>query len=479
MLKGLDKQYTIIGHLAFIMLFVIAFVFYKERTLNFDSAFYAIRLLATVDFYTPHGRGINYLWQWIPLLIFKFGGSLKMFMYAMSLAPLLLMYGIYLIITHVFKNPKAGVFLALALVLTTRYKFYAAISEIYLSIGLVALVVAWLSINEEKFLAYQGYSPTKKLMITLFLICLTYLGHPFIIFPLLFVLGADVIWNERWKDKLAWTGIACALLLFFGRYALIIFSSGSYERSKMGSVSLSTFKQVILHPFETYSVSILGNFADSQWLFAILLFLVGTFFLFRKNKLFALYLLLYSAFWFVFVASVCSYLQGDIYAMIEGYCGYFAVAWALPIVYLSEADAKWKMVLPIAASFLLLFSIHRIYTKSTFFTQRLAKLEKIVELNAVDDESASRNIMLKMDGKYWKQLWYPWSVPYETLILTSLKDAESTYIIYIADDAKKVEKHTKHNLRYMPPFNDDTYALPKRYFNIDRRPFSLSANDGM
>ena len=473
MLSNIKKQYTLIGHLAFLLLFVIAFVFYKERTLNFDSAFYAIRLLATGDFYVAHGRGVNYLWQWLPLLVFKFGGSLKAFMYSMSLSPLLLLYGIFLIITHYFRNPKAGVYLALALVLTTRYKFYAAISEIYLSIGLVALIVAFLSMEKDRF----DWAAHKKLLLFLFLISLTYLGHPFLIFPVLFIMGADVIWNNRWKDKTVWLGIAAALILFFTRYALIKFSSASYESAKMNSVGLGTFKKVLLHPFETYSVRILGSFADSQWFFAIAFFLLATYLLFRKNKLLALYLLAFTGFWFVFVAAVCSYLSGDIYAMIEGYCGFFALVWALPLIYLNFEDVKWQKLLPIAASFLLLFSIHRIYTKSSFFTDRLAKLENIISLNPPDGE-ASRNIMLKMDGKYWRELWYPWPVPYETLILSSLKDPTKTSIVYIADDPKKVEKYTKYDLRYMPPFNDDTYALPKHYFNIDKRPFTLTGNAG-
>ncbi len=460
-------QYTLIGHLAFLLLFVIAFVFYKERTLNFDTSFYSIRILATGDFYIPHGRGINYLWQWIPLLVFKMGGSLKSFMMAMSLGPLIMLYAFYLFIAHVLKNSKAGVYLVLAMVMCIRYKYYAAISEIYLSIGLIALVVACLSMDKKRF----NLKPYQHLLASLFFISLTYLGHPFIIFPLLFVLGADLIWHNRWKDKMAWLGIIGAVILFASRYLLIIFSGASYERGKMGSVGLETFANVILHPSEVYSLSILWSFIDSQWFFAVALFLLSLFFLFRRNKLFAAYLIAFTLCWFVFVAGVCSYLQGDIYAMIEGYCGFFGLAWALPAIYLLPPKYKHSWILPLCISCLLLFSIHRIYKKAPFFTSRLAKIEKTIAENT---NIQNRNHMLKMEGRFWKELWYPWSVPYESLILSSLENPNLSSILYIADSEKKIEKYSKQEMRYMPPFNDDTFALPEHYFKVDKRPFVLT-----
>ncbi|MCP4021048.1 MAG: hypothetical protein GY729_04335 [Desulfobacteraceae bacterium] len=178
-----DRTLQIIGHVFFLILLLMGAVFFRERLLNFDSAFYSFSMLYYDDFYIAHDRYISYATQWIPLLALKLGCSLKTFLVLYSISLILLHYVIYNILVYGFKNTAAGIFLALSLVLAMRYKFYAGIAEVTASIGLLALFIGWVTKEKDQFPSLKKWQDS---LIALLLIGILTTGHPAIAMPLLY-----------------------------------------------------------------------------------------------------------------------------------------------------------------------------------------------------------------------------------------------------------------------------------------------------
>ena len=159
----------------------LAYWLWEERSIVFDNSLYSYKMIWREWFYIPHDRKINYLWQWIPVLTLKYGISLPTFLKFVSIAPILFLYAVFAFISHGLKNKLAGVYFVLCLVILTRYKFYSAISEVYLSMAFVALMVGWLTIDRTQLLEI---SKRAYVIIGLLLISMSYIGHPLIFYPL-------------------------------------------------------------------------------------------------------------------------------------------------------------------------------------------------------------------------------------------------------------------------------------------------------
>lgn len=138
MIKNKNNHYPLltqfIGFLFFGTLFILAWVYYKERILSFDSSFYAFQIIQSKTYDIELGRWGDVLSQLLPVMALKNHCSLETFLRLYSISFIIIYYIIFLLCTLVFKNQKAGLALMLALCLGFRWVFYYAVTEIHMAV---------------------------------------------------------------------------------------------------------------------------------------------------------------------------------------------------------------------------------------------------------------------------------------------------------------------------------------------------------
>jgi hypothetical protein len=462
--KSTEWPWYLMGHVFFGIMLLMSLLLYQERMLAMDSAYYAFRLIVRQDFYTGHERYISYLPQLLPLLAIKLGGSLKVVLMAYSAGFILFYYAAYNIIVYLFRNPAAGLFLALSLGLSMRYKFYGPVGEIVLSIVYLALLLGWLTKPKQRFSTLPAWL---DVFIGLGIASLLTTAHPFISITTAMGLGFVLIFQKEWKNLRYWITSAYTLVLLLFTFALS--EQNAYEAQR-----IDPFKeawQVLCH-FEDYYLSeVLLRYFDTQYALPFVVFLISLVLLVIKKRYFVA---LYLGFSFLLLLSIIfvmyAYLGADIFIMLDGYLVHLGVIWALPLAFHWQQEQQRWMV-PVLA-FLLLFSLARINDSKAFFQQRLAYLENALEQHTPPEHPKA---VAYLENFNYEKLWIGWALSSETLLLSSLKGPEGSRSIYLADkrgdlDGRFDEPNLYLNVPFAPDFikNDD---LPLQYFQLPKVPY--------
>lgn len=456
------KQYLrslqLLGHLFFLILIILSIVFYKERILHFDSAYYTFNLLFSEDFFIAHDRTVSYASQLLPLFAIKMGWSLKTVLVLYSLSFMLLFYAIYNIIVYGFKNVEGGIFLALCVSLTVRYKFYAAISEVYFSLALAALLIAWLTKNKAQF---PKLTNLQNFLIGLFLVFLLTTSHPIIVLPVLSFFAFDLFYNKQWKNVWNWGLIAATIGAFAFKFIGIQNDSDSYESNRIND----TFAQLIDYQslFDLKVWDILQWYFETQYAFPFVVFVISIIILLaRKHIMSSIILILSILALIVVIMLTFAYVNGKIYAMIDGYLGLVGVVVAIPILY-AILKSKQHVLSFIVVSVLLLYNLHRIYGTRKYFQKREAYIEQKVEQNVLPEQ---RKLVLRMQDFIWDKYWFYWALPYETLLLTALESPDKAATIYMAEWNETEEKWGEKTDILLGD-GRKIEKFPKQYFRLD------------
>lgn len=455
------------GHLFFLAYLLGCLVFYKERLLSFDSAYYTYHLLITDDFFIKHDRWISYLTQWFPLQVMRNGGSLQAFLQAYSVAFGAWFYLLYLLVVYGFKNVTGGVFYALAMGLAIRYKYYAAISEITFSLAIGAVLVAWLT---SSYRPKQGEVKPWFWSVALLITVVLSGTHPVIIAPLLAFFAIDMVYNNRWKEVWNW-GFIAFLLLFYA-YTFTQLAENEYESTRIGV--LSQLGEVLKAPDDYVVWHIIKRYWRVEYTLPIILIGLMTLAMFyAKHWWSASLFVLANIAWLLVNLGTYSYLNSHIYIMIDGYLALFGLIWAIPILFF-VLRSEQRLIAVVLSAGLLLFSGTRIYNRHDFFTDRLSMLEETI---AHYEAQELRKVRIQLDHFNWHKMWYPYSVPHETLILSALKGKEKTMSIYVNYDNHDEDffidgnKHAQDFLQY--DHGNPVNWLPKQYFDLPKGEYVL------
>ena len=456
------KTLSAIGHIFFISLIIMCAIFYQERMIPFDSAYYAFKMVAWEDFYIAHGRSISYFSQALPLLALKLNCSLKTFLILFSLSFGLFYYLIYNIIVYGFKNVEAGIFMALSLCLLIRYKFYIGVSETPSSIALAALLIGWMTKNPKSF---PYLNPWWDAAIAIGLMLLLCMGHPMIVMPLLIFLGFDLVYNKKWLQSTHWTIIIATCLTFYFKFQNI--QTSSYEGGRLSILEDGPEVIANLQDYYIYQIVIRYIETDFHLPFALFITLIGIL-LWQKRVLSAIFMLSTSALLFCIIMISCSYVNGPIYSLVDGYFGYLGMAWSVLIFYVVIKNNSHHWLSLAAIVLILTFSVSRIYSKKTFFQNRLHQINAWINNSKTADK---RKFLLHAHYYNWKQMWYPWAIPFETLFLSALENPNEATTIFIRRwDDHFVDKIPKEQEVFLGPhFNPYEFSMEDlngQYFRL-------------
>lgn len=411
------------GHLFFGLLIVSCIVFYQERLLAFDTAYYMFHILAYDEFFIKHDRYVSYLTQWVPLWGMEQGWSLEWVMRSFSASFYVWFYLIFILISHGFRSVIGGTFLVATLSLGMRYKFFAAISEITFAMVLAALLLTWLAHRPQHLrLGVIDFG--------IVAVCLAGIfgAHVVVLYPIMTFLVFERLYTGRWKDWRSW--IMPALILIVFAFKLFAVQGDEYESDKMAVLfQPDVIQEVLLNPGEYFIYQALQDYFILEYLPVMLLFLVSIGWLWRARKILSA-VFISGAFlgWLFINLVVYSYLDSSVYIMLDGYLAIFGMIWATPFYFIwreKKGTARaWLLVALIAISTGMMLS------KRSFYQQRLEYIEQTLALHP-----EQKKLLVPASAFEWKTMWYPYEVAHESLMLTALQGREQCRTIYVNIDA--------------------------------------------
>lgn len=459
-----DWPWHLMGHLFFGTMLIMSLVLYKERMLAMDSAYYAFKVIVQEGFFTGHHRSISYLPQLLPLLGIKLGWSLKAVLMAYSAGFIIFYYAAYNILLYLFKNPQAGLFLALSLGLSMRYKFYGPVGEVVLSIVYLALLVGWLTKPKDKF---KGLAAWLDVLVGIGIASLLYTSHPFIAVSTTICLGFVLLFQKEWKNLRFWIiSIYTGLLLLF---SFVLVERNAYEAERADR--LGEVWKVLTHLNDYYITEVIYSYFDSQYAFPFIIFLMSLVLLMVSKRFFsALYLSISFLVLLGIIVVMHVYLSSKILIMLDGYMVHLGIIWALPLAFHWGKERQHWMIPTLAL--LLIFSLARINDSKAFFQERLAYLENALAQHTSPEHPKA---VAYLDNFNYDKLWIGWAMSCETLLLSSLEGPEFSRSIYLADQRGDLEGRFDEPDLYLNvpfgPYSIKNQDLPSRYFQLPKIPY--------
>ena len=435
-----EKISIYIGHFFFIGLISAAFILFKERLFAFDTAYYTFHVLNYGEYFIKHNRFISYLTQWVLLTGLHYQWPLALTLSLFSASFYIWFYTIYILLVHYYKSIFGGLFLLLSLVLTMRYKFFAAISEISFALCLSAALI----IIIDHFWKVKRIKPIDGFIFTLFGTGI--LGsHLAALFPLGIGLLTLFIARKAYKEFRNWMWPALLGFIFLLKYIWV--QSDDYEAGKLAVLQEKDLLKDLIINFSNYTIADIFKIYLLEEYFPILLvfFLLIGLFIYRKLYGVSLPLILGVFVWLGINALVYSYLKDHILIMVDGYLALLGPILALPIYFLmtdvSFAEGGKKILL-LTTIGLLIFSSFQMLDKRKFFKQRLDNIELSAQLN----ESCGQKKWIISNSQFnWKTMWYPYELPHESLLLSALNGREHCYTFYANTDSPDDASYLKTN----------------------------------
>lgn len=240
----MDKRLYHIGILAQLALLVLSVVFYKERTIFVDNAFFLFEIIKDGDFTVQRYRFIAAIPQMLPLAAMLASLSLKWVLVAYSLSFALYHFICYVICGSLLKNYKLALVLLLSHLIVTTHTFFWHLSELLLGMSMMLPFFALLLLDARKKI-----NPIFKW--TLLVIGLTTIvfSHPLIVLPFAFTWTFFFIRKDLNIDKRLFIIIA-------GIFVIIAGIKGFFFTDQYESDSINYLKSILqLFPnyFSTYS----------------------------------------------------------------------------------------------------------------------------------------------------------------------------------------------------------------------------------
>lgn len=437
--KHFNKIILLFGCLFFAFLFFVSWVFFKERMLSFDPAFFSFLMLDQTDFSFALGRWGSVFSQALPLAALKDDCSLETFLRLYSVSPVIIYSIIFIIITIGLKNYKAGIALMLALCLGFRHAFYYTTAELYLGIALSILLWAIISPENEN---RTGWKKNIFTALSLLLIYTMSFLHQLTIFSIAFILISEFIGNKRGKDFHLWAISIFALVWYVIR--IYILTESVYENAKIPS--LEVFIEQIPKIRYLPSMNYFKAFAPRELWSLFLLIFICWIFLFRyKQWLYFVFLPVYCIAFLVLI--VVTYYKGESPMMYENYYTMFGVFAAVPFTSLmfKKASKGWIII---ALALIVGINLRGLYFAHEILTKRIEYVDRIVSYGSRQEK---RKFLINAKNFPWQVAWASWALPFETALYSALKHPDSVCTFILVNEMDQYDTLINRNNIFLGP----------------------------
>lgn len=415
------KTYTLTGHIAFGVLFLLALWFAEERVLLTDSAYQLFDDINSGGMLVNDNRFSMVLSQLLPWLMIKLHLPLKLIIIGYSLSFLLLCYACYLLTAYLLKDRKAAVLMVFAFIGICS-TFFHCISETFQLMFYAPMVYALAVYNpgterRRKTLRWVGLVLAEVL---------AFFIHPVAVFFLLFIIGFRLIDGNRLRVDSTTVVLSVVLVLCVGVKLLAgqsghdqsFMPNGDTAKALLSFFSVPSFDYfrqkifVYLIPIMLWLLTLVGYARQRQWL---------------KLSFVSLYVIAF------FVLSVVIYWKGDgPIGMERTYLPLFFFM-GLPFFYDELPRLKQWMQWTVYGCCLLMtvVSFRGIMKEMTNYANRLQEVHQIAEYGRqqgqhkliVTQSTAERLFPINM-----------WGLALESMMYSARDGADQTVTIYIEDD---------------------------------------------
>jgi hypothetical protein len=466
---------TLLGHITFGVLAVLALVFWRERTMMLDASFQSFDIINKGKLAIQVQRFGAAFVQSFPLLTSKMGFPLKIVLMSYSLSFVIFHWLCFFICDKLLKNKDLALGVLVWYILMTAHTFYWAQNEVIQGISLVFVYFALLTYRGEfPKMRWWDYPLSIGLSFTLVYF------HPLMIFPFCFIWAYFLIERITPLSKfrisdLGFRGKSDNSKLSFGLlgWSALGFAAANYNKFYITGVS--AYDKGSSGRFNNHITRHLDELitGPSQKLFwghcfddfaLVIPFLVGIvgFYIWKKQFL-KLALFVVSTLGFIFIIAT-SYFDSKDWFYLESQYLPLAVILAVPFVYdilPNIKNTKWAVGL---LSFILIFKVLYIFQSHKTYTERINYLAGLLDKTR---RFEGTKFFVDNDDIDEKKLLMYWGSAYETLYLSAVQSPDSTRSIFIAPEPKQTLWITGGKTNFFTIFDNIEYPKAnKQYFNF-------------
>ncbi len=422
-----NLPFLLIGHLSFVLLFTLSFLFFKERVLFSDTAFQYFKIVNFEKINIEASRYGAILPQLPVLLAIKFGVNLKWLIIIYSGSFILLYYLIFLCCIYLFKNIPAGLAIVFVLILCISQSFFHPVTETHQSLAFSVLVFA--------ILQYSGFrSSFLQYFLATIVIVLAFFTHPVAIYPLVFIIGYVAIDKKQFRSPAPYILLFIVAVLAIGK--VLLTNENSYEGKFFSELLKSP--SILLDLPHTYSTKFFIKRIFGLYFWLVIFQLTLVVFLASKKKYVKLVWQLAAAGFFLII-TLLTYNQGDSDMMMERAFMPLALFVAIPLLKETLQENKLRILKVVLFTAVILISMNRIYRQGTKFRERTRFNLEILSKTA---RLPNRKFIVEKSEMEKHQLTF-WSHSFETLMLSAITKNMPTQTIFPTNDLTKLTKYTE------------------------------------
>ena len=450
------RIYLLIGGLGFLLMIIMAVVFFRERVAFSDTAYQLTNLIIGHHLaFMPIRIGAA-SYQMITYAAILSHCDLKTIMIISSLSSLVLFFAFYVAVFACSARGFLFFLIPLNLLLFTTDIFYWPVTDTQL--GLIWLSMYAVFLYGDRWVGRVWAWP-------LHFVCLLWvqLAHLLIFFPIVLLLVYYYGSFRRLMSVRCVVHFAICLIVFGIRYELA--QQNWYESEKLDI--WQNFHN-LPHLFSFASVQLFAHrllSAYSIYFTALVMVLVWLFTSLRYLKALAV-LLMSLSYWLLIV--LCYPGEQGIYLENLFVPLSFIVALPLAVDIIPLSGTRMMVVILIA----MLLRIGFVYHTHSVFTDRLAvyepyfKYAKKHKLTGVYVKSS----MLSDTHKYFMM----WGSGYESMLLSSLVSPDSCMMVCVDDDVSRYSSILKtDSILVIMNKTLNRADIPKKYFNLRRGGFQI------
>jgi hypothetical protein len=423
-----------IGLGASFVLLVLSAVFFKERTLFADIAYQTFLMIQEGGLQVQVFRFGSAIVHILPYLAIKALWPMEVILMLYSVSFTLLYLGLYLLITRWLKNDFLGLVLVFLFTLTVFDGFYWATSEFQQGLAFTLFFFAFL-------LRYPGLDKLWHKAFVLVMVPTLVFYHPLIFVPFFFLLIFFWLRDVNLRNRqLLFTALFFVLVMVFKH----LFAGNWYDSGKFDQ-----FSKALKEYFPNYlampaNKKFLVNTLKYWYLFPVFLLIVESFYLIKKRYLLA---------GWIFISCLGYLALVHIGSPNATYRFYVEVSYMpltifvmTPFVFDVIKKVKEKQFVFII-TILLTFRLAIIQLNHKPYSERLEWISQQVEEGKA---TAGGQLFAMQNSKALEDtLIISWGVAYESILLSSMKNAEDPACLLIL----------QRNGQYAEELNGDEFLL--------------------
>ncbi|MCI4668579.1 MAG: hypothetical protein MRZ79_10635 [Bacteroidia bacterium] len=448
-----NRNIGLLGLGTYLILGILALVFYKERIAFLDAAYYLFHLIKDSAFNIEHNRWPTIFTQVLPLIARKLNAPLNVVMMTYSLGFIFYFGLIFWLLLVKLKQPALAACLLLFNVLMVADTFYWIQSEFPTGIAFAVLYFGIISRYKEGELV-----PRWVWMLMMPMLFTSVFFHPLMVLVIGF--GAVFFLINHWQDKRI-RGLMIESLVAIPIFYLIksSFFTSAYEKQNMS----------MLGNFDKYFPNYLAVPSNQEYLSYLIhdFYLLIPLFIWvlvhygRKKEWLKFSLVLVGVLGYQLLVNV-SYADTKFQFHLENQSlpvsFFLLLAWCVDI--LPSLKPRFSLIL-LATT--LLFQCGHIALRHKKFTQRL-NWER--EFMAASKGEPVPKLILKESERERKELIMTWATSFEFWLLSTVETGE-TRSLMVEDNIYNMRwAHGKENTFITKWEVFDYDKLPERYFKF-------------